>query len=74
MKGRAYAHTRPCHTCTHRTWRSLHGFMVMGCGQRDLRFGIAPDLARGHVNKAGNCVPMPGACAMASQAGHSAPR
>ncbi len=55
-------HTRPCHTCPQRTWRSLGGFMVMGCGPLRLRFGIAPDLARGHVNKAGGCVAMPQRC------------
>lgn len=67
MKGKAcaFAETRPCHRCTHRTWRSLHGFLVMGCGKRDLRFGIAPDLRRGHVNKAGGCVAMPRECGMA---------
>lgn len=69
MKGgtNAYAETRPCHTCTHRTWRGLHGFLVMGCGQRQLRFGIAPDIRRGHVNKAGECVAMPKMCRMATR-------
>ncbi len=52
----------PCHTCLGRTWRSVHGFMVMGCGPKGLRFGIAEDIRRGHVNKAGGCVEMPREC------------
>lgn len=58
----ARASAAPCHACAHRTWRNVHGFMVMGCSVRGLRFGIAPDIARGHVNKAGGCVAMPREC------------
>ena len=52
----------PCLACPQRTWRSLGGFLVLGCGAKGLRFGIAPDLRRGHVNRAGGCVPMPQRC------------
>ena len=59
---RAASRPAPCLACPQRTWRSLHGFMVMGCALKGLRFGTAPDIRRGHVNKAGDCVPMPQAC------------
>lgn len=36
--------------------------MVMHCRLHGLRFGIEPDLRRGHVNKAGGCVAMPREC------------
>jgi hypothetical protein len=64
MRTKPHAHrpAPPCHTCPHRTWRSIAGFMVMGCGRFGLRFGTAPDIARGHVNKAGGCVGMPEKC------------
>lgn len=52
----------PCHTCPNRTWRSIDGFMVLGCRPKGLRFGIAPDFKRGYVNRAGGCVPMPMQC------------
>lgn len=74
MKGRACGITpkprpAPCPTCPQRTWRSIGGFMVMGCAPKGLRFGAAPDLQRGHVNKAGECVAMPRECA---ERGHGA--
>jgi hypothetical protein len=63
----------PCVTCPQRTWRSLHGFMVMGCGVKGLRFGIAPDIAKGRVNKAGGCVAMPRECASPYSPKHQTP-
>ncbi len=51
-----------CFTCRHRQWRQIDGFMVLGCPLHVMRFGIMPDLKRGRVNKAGNCVPMPRQC------------
>ncbi len=63
LRGREAGWARaPCHTCAHRTWRSLAGFMVMGCAKSGSRFGIAPDICKGHVNKAGGCVEMPREC------------
>jgi len=37
--------------------------MVLHCTLRGLRFGIAPDIGRGRVNRAGGCVAMPEKCA-----------
>ncbi|HEY5993929.1 MAG TPA: hypothetical protein VIU46_04925 [Gallionellaceae bacterium] len=58
------ARLSPCPSCRHRAWREIAGFLVMGCGKRGLRFGIAPDIRRNHVNKAGGCVAMPRECEM----------
>ncbi len=52
----------PCLSCRHRAWKSLAGFMVLHCRLHGLRFGCEPDLRRGHVNRAGGCVAMPGQC------------
>ncbi len=51
-----------CPACRHRHWREIAGFLVLGCARRNLRFGVAPDIRRGHVNKAGGCVAMPASC------------
>ena len=59
--------TPPCLACARRSWRSVDGFMVLGCRARGLRFGIGPDIRRGHVNKAGGCVAMPQACVAHAQ-------
>ncbi len=48
--------------CKNRTWRVIAGFAVMGCIVYEWRFGIQPDLARGHVNVEGGCVAMPKEC------------
>jgi hypothetical protein len=51
-----------CTECSNRRWQTVAGFLVLGCKRRDVRFGIAPDLNRGYVNKAGGCVAMPQLC------------
>lgn len=51
-----------CPVCRHRTWREMSGFLVMGCGKHGLRFGIAPDIRHGYVNRAGGCAAMPQTC------------
>lgn len=54
--------TPRCLQCKHRAWRTLAGFLVLGCVMHRLRFGILPDLLRGYVNQKGDCVPMPRHC------------
>jgi len=51
-----------CPACRHRAWREIAGFLVMGCTRQNLRFGLAPDIKRGYVNREGGCVAMPGEC------------
>jgi hypothetical protein len=51
-----------CPACRERRWLGISGFLVMGCARHGLRFGIEPDIRRGHVNKAGGCVAMPEKC------------
>ncbi len=51
-----------CLHCRNRAWRQLSGFMVMSCRVHGWRFGLKPDLQRGHVNREGACVPLPREC------------